>query len=253
MSQHSNSFGLPNRRGWHGLGSPPEVTWRLAQQNHTLYKGHTNKEQRMSRTIFTFDSQQGLQGWLLEGDGAARATEAGTILVESFPAGTNNPSCTLWSPQPIRGDFHLSFDFRAEGLKGEDVLAWSRSATWDSYAYMKRMRLYTVSYSRGDTGTSGLRKIWAPPFDCPKEQMDPQVSVSRDGCPEMNRWYHVELIKEGSRVRFLNDGQTIHDWTDDGTLGPVLTSGRIGLRSFCKWKKVEYAKVQAVSLDRIRI
>jgi hypothetical protein len=69
----------------------------------------------------------------------------------------------------------------------------------------------------------------------------------------MNRWYHVELIKEGSRVRFLNDGQTIHDWTDDGTLGPVLTSGRIGLRSFCKWKKVEYAKVQAVSLDRIRI
>lgn len=217
----------------------------------------------MGRTVFALDPQQGLQGWSLEGDGRAQVTAEGNLRVESFPGGTSNPSCTLWCPQPTAGDFHLSFDFRAidgpgwnivffcaAGLQGEDVLTWSRSATWDCYAYMKRMRLYTVSYSRGDTGTSGLRKIWAPPFDCPREQMDPQVSVGTDGCPETNRWYHVELIKQGSRIRFLNDGVTIHDWTDDGQqLGPVLCAGRIGLRSFCKWKTVEYAHIRAVEPD----
>jgi hypothetical protein len=42
--------------------------------------------------------------------------------------------------------------------------------------------------------------------------------------------YEIELLKSGRHVRFAINGLPIFSWRDDGSHGPPLTAGRIGLR-----------------------
>jgi hypothetical protein len=201
--------------------------------------------------------EPGLEGWLLEGDGRVTVTGDGTIRVESLPGGGAHPAATLWLPDVVPAEFRMTYDFKAidqvgynillvagQGADGEDVAAWSRSATWDSYAYAGRLRAYTISYSRGPTGTSGMRKLWAPKGDVEKDEMDPVVSSAADPCPEPGLLHHMMLTKEGARIRFEVDGALVHDYTDDGAYGPVLVGGRVGLRNFAYPKTVEYADIR---------
>ena len=215
----------------------------------------------MSEELFVFDPAKGLDDWLLEGDGRASVTDSGAIRVESYENGTTNPACSLWCPQVFDGAYHVSFDFKAldiegwniimlcaEGVNGEDVLSWSRSATWYSYAYTRCMRLYTISYSRGDTGQSGIRKLWAPAHECERREMAPLVSEGQDRCTELGKTYHLEVLKQGNRIRVLADGQTIHDYRDDGTYGAPLGRGRLALRNYTSPKRVEYTNFRVVRL-----
>jgi len=213
----------------------------------------------MAEDLFVFDPERQMADWLLEGDGLARVTEAGAIYVESFETNGPTPSCTLWCRQSFEGDIRIRFDFRAldingwnifflcaAGVDGEDILDWSRSATWATYAWHGRMRLYTVSFSRGDTGASGMRKLWAPSHECDRAGMVPLVSQAPDPCPEVGRIYSLEVLKQAHRIRLLVDGQCVHDYTDDGTFGPPLEKGRFAFRSFTRPKKVEYSNIRVV-------
>ena len=43
-------------------------------------------------------------------------------------------------------------------------------------------------------------------------------------------WYAIRAEVDGANIQVFVDGNLVVDWTDPGTVGPVLTSGKIGLR-----------------------
>jgi hypothetical protein len=150
----------------------------------------------------------------------------------------------LWSRQTFEGDLSASFEFKlnshgglclfmaqAAGMQGEDfmrdyflrsdgsmsMVCWEdvRNYHWEFYREMLDTRNDLVSHGM-------VKNPWLKPvaFQVENRRWD------------LNRWYKLEFLQEGTRIRGAIDGVTVIDYTDNGfdNNGPVLTHGHIAIR-----------------------
>ncbi|MDR0901948.1 MAG: DUF1961 family protein [Opitutaceae bacterium] len=150
----------------------------------------------------------------------------------------------LWSRQTFEGDIHASFEFKplshgglclfmaqAAGMQGEDfmkdyflrsdgsmsMVCWEdvRNYHWEFFREMLDTRNDLVSHAM-------LKNPWFKPLAF-------QLENRRW---ELNRWYKLEFLQEGSRIRGAIDGVTVIDFVDTGfdNNGPVMRHGHIAIR-----------------------
>lgn len=158
----------------------------------------------------------------------------------------------LWSRRAFEGDLYLKLEFKtlargglallcaqAAGMQGESFLddyylrtdgsmrmvCWEdvRNYHWEFYREMADVRNDLVSHAC-------LKNPWYKP-------MSFQVEDRRW---ELDRWYTLEYLQEGPRLRGLIDGVVVMDVVDHGmdNNGPVLLNGHIGLRCMMRTKMV---------------
>jgi hypothetical protein len=150
----------------------------------------------------------------------------------------------LWTRDVFEGDLAVSFEFKlntlgglgllmtqAAGMQGEDFLhdyplrvngsmatvCWEdvRNYHWEFYRDTVDVPNYHVCHAC-------LKNPWFKPmsFQCEDRRW------------ETDRWYRLDYVQEGARLRGAIDNVTVMDTMDDafGNNGPVLLNGRIALR-----------------------
>ncbi|EIQ01944.1 protein of unknown function (DUF1961) [Opitutaceae bacterium TAV1] len=154
----------------------------------------------------------------------------------------------LWTRRVFEGDLYVSVDFRlhahgglallitqAAGMQGEDFLADYplRSTGSMSVVHKEDVRNYHWEFYREMTDTRNdlvshavLKNPWLRP-------MAFRIENRRW---ETGRWYRLEYLQQGARIRGAIDGVTVFDATDSGfdNNGPVLRHGRVALRAMMR-------------------
>ncbi|MDC7233205.1 MAG: DUF1961 family protein [Spirochaetales bacterium] len=165
---------------------------------------------------------------------------------------TDNPSnpvvdmtrMYMWTRQVFEGDLHFSMEIKllergglsllllqAAGMQGEDFMDEYFLRTNGSMVtvYGEDVRSYAWEYYRdmvdvrNDKACHCLTKNpWYKPLDAQTE----------DRVWDLNRWYKIEFLQEGRRLRCVVDGVTVMDTEDSSYTGqgPVLHNGHIALR-----------------------
>ncbi|MDR1283352.1 MAG: DUF1961 family protein, partial [Opitutaceae bacterium] len=150
----------------------------------------------------------------------------------------------LWTRRVFEGDLYVSVHFQlhahgglallmtqAAGMQGEDFLADYplRSTGSMSVVHMEDVRNYHWEFYREMTDTRNdlvshavIKNPWLRPvaFQIENRQW------------ETGRWYRLEYLQQGARLRGAIDGVTVFDATDTGfeNNGPVLRHGHVALR-----------------------
>jgi hypothetical protein len=150
----------------------------------------------------------------------------------------------LWTRRMFQGDLFVTFEFsihnhgglallmtQAAGMQAEDFLAdyplrsdgsmsvvcWEdvRNYHWEFYREMVDTRNDLVSHA-------ALKNPWFRPLSFQIENRT----------WDLDRWYRLTYLQEGSRIRGAIDDVTVMDATDTGfdNNGPVLHHGHIALR-----------------------
>lgn len=140
-----------------------------------------------------------------------------------------------WEFQPRRDDGLAMFWLAAKGREGEDLFDDSlaeRTGAYPQYFDGDINALHVAYFRRNFHGepleersfqTSHLRKSHG--FHLVADAADPIPSVRDVVGP-----YQMEIIKYGAYFRFSINGLKILEWKDDGSKGPILEGGKIGLR-----------------------
>lgn len=159
-------------------------------------------------------------------------------------AGMDMTRMYLWTRDIFEGDLAMSFEFKlhapgglcllmtqAAGMQGEDFLrdyplrvngsmatvCWEdvRNYHWEFYRDMVDVPNHLVSHAC-------LKNPWFKPVSYQNENRH----------WECDRWYRLDYVQEGARLRGAIDGVTVMDATDDAfnNNGPILLNGRIALR-----------------------
>jgi hypothetical protein len=149
----------------------------------------------------------------------------------------------FWSPDSFEGDVAVEFEFRPEqntglallvvqatGLQREDFLTDHPPRTTGSMSTIIGDRIKNYHWEffrravdvRGDLGTQVLVKN---PWNRP-------LGLANLPPLQVGSWHKLLFVQEGGRLRAAIDGQWALDVQDEAfnMSGPVLNSGRIGLR-----------------------
>jgi len=187
----------------------------------------------------TFDGD--LSDWVVEGPSDVRIEDSRLFVKSLTGEGaprSGMPGVLVWRKVDLPADFVAEWDFTpisrpegfflvffaAQGKGGEDLFDPSlptRNGEFPAYT-QGAINCYHISYCRNYRNSVNLRKNAGLNLVCSTE-----LSVVR----EPGRTHHVELAKKGGYVRMRVDGAVCLEWLDEGqTLGPVLDSGKFGLR-----------------------
>jgi hypothetical protein len=184
-------------------------------------------------------------GFVLEGEARVSFPD-GRMRLESARAAEEGQSSNIvcWCPEVFGDGIEVSWDFRplqepglaimffaAAGRAGEDLFDPAlpvRTGPYDQY-HSGAINAYHLSYFRRRWPderrfhTCNLRKSYG--FHLVAQGADPLPGVA-----DAEGTYRLRLTLDRGRVTFGIDGLPLLDWTDDGTLGSVLSAGRLGLR-----------------------
>jgi hypothetical protein len=195
--------------------------------------------------MLAFYHQGGVTGTRVTPEGVRITTPALDEYYNGFHLVKPDPTrMYLWSRRTFEGDLYAAFEFKllahgglclfmaqAAGMQGEDfmrdyflrsdgsmsMVCWEdvRNYHWEFYREMLDTRNDLVSHGM-------VKNPWFKPVAF-------QVENRRW---ELDRWYKLEFLQEGARIRGAIDGVTVIDYTDTGfdNNGPVLTHGHIALR-----------------------
>ena len=159
------------------------------------------------------------------------------------PVGTMN----LWSKFRLSGSYMVEFDFYPlKSFKGGTMLQMCGdavnpvsqyslmcSASWGSMAYyMFGTKCYHFSFVRF-AGRSKAPRI------CNLRKTGKGfylLSEIADPITDTEKWYHLTFVKNGTRFLFFVDGKLVQEYIDIGAQGPILESGRLGIRNWSTFR-----------------
>lgn len=177
-------------------------------------------------------------------DFAESATLGGVGSVNKFDTSKDMSRMYLWTRKVFEGDLHISLDFRLNAHGGLALLmtqasGMQRENFLEDYALRVNGSMATVfgedvrNYhwefyremcdTRNDLVSHGLMKNpWYRPlgFQMENRRWD------------LDRWYRLDWLQEGARLRAAVDGLTVLDVTDSphDNNGSVFTAGHVALR-----------------------
>jgi hypothetical protein len=154
----------------------------------------------------------------------------------------------LWTRRVFEGDLYLSIHFQlhahgglallmtqAAGMQGEDFLADYplRSTGSMSVVHKEDVRNYHWEFYREMTDT---RNDLVSHAVLKNPRLRPLAFRIENRRWETGRWYRLEYLQQGARIRGAIDGVTVFDATDTGfdNNGPVLRHGRVALRAMMR-------------------
>lgn len=181
--------------------------------------------------------------WVAEGPARAEDVDGAVALRSGGDPDAGH--FTLWCPAELPDRVRIAWDFRpiaepglamlffgATGVDGRSVLdpvLAPRDGSYPQY-HSGDIRTLHVSYFRRRWDderafhTCNLRK--SPGFHLVAQGADPIPSAD----DARDRFYRVEVVKDGPRVAFSVYGLPLFSWVDDGSTGPTIGGGRIGFR-----------------------
>lgn len=212
--------------------------------------------------LFSDDFSSNLDNWVCEGDGTIRIRD-GKLHIEAIDDGKyGTKKCVVWCKQAFEGPIIIEYTYQsltehglglflwnALGRNGEDIFTWQRTGRYQEYI-IEKMNMYHVSYNRGKTGISNLRKSYG--FH--------HVSETPDPIPITDLETHtIKIVTYERIIRMYCDGEQTHDVIDTGRLcltvegwshakcegidPEPLTGGRLGFRH-TKRKQALYDNVK---------
>ncbi len=211
----------------------------------------------------SFDSQQVLEEWLLEG-GKQAQIESGKLVLQSRAApvasdlGRNPNHLVYWLKKEMPADFLLEFSlcpldraeglnivfFNTRGLAGQSIFDPTlepRTGIFKQY-HSGDLNCYHISYWAGERGTANIRKNRG--FNLVASGND----LITTGPP--GEFQTVRIYKRGRKIRLMVDDVVAAAFDDDGqTYGPVHThSGWIGLRQMGHTLRCVYERLAVYPL-----
>lgn len=140
-------------------------------------------------------------------------------LKQSLPAAPASIQVDLMPISTIKGGLILGFC--AEPLTSGAPFSAAGGPRMSDY--YNNFNAYHFSVHRGSSGYCNLRRcgpglIMLASFD--------------DPCPQIDRWYHLEIIKNGPQLELRVDRRLICCYLDYGYIQPALDGGHFGLRHF---------------------
>ena len=193
------------------------------------------------KLIYANDMSRDTGDFMIYGNGKATFSRDKGMYLE--PVGTMN----LWSKFKLNGSYVINFDFfPCKAFKGGTMLQMCGesvnpvsqyslmcSASWGSMAYyMFGTKCYHFSFVRF-AGRSKAPRI------CNLRKTGKGfylLSEIADPITDTEKWYHLTFVKNGTRFLFFVDGKLVQEYIDIGAQGPILESGRLGIRNWSTFR-----------------
>lgn len=201
-----------------------------------------------------------LDNWHHEGIGRLELPEPGVLQLNCIGSRQGQQGCMAFCRQTFPDKIAVEYGMKAltnrgllitfvaaAGRQGEDMLADlpPRTGVFADYILNPRLRCYHLSISRYDdagqhTGTSNWRRN--PGIFMMAQQGDP--------CAEINRWYHVLIVKQGALLQLAVDGRLVGGFVDPGEIPePIPGAGKIGFRTIGADVRVQVRAVRVTALE----
>ncbi|AKC84178.1 hypothetical protein IMCC26134_14350 [Verrucomicrobia bacterium IMCC26134] len=179
-----------------------------------------------------------LSAWVVE-----QAPGGTTSIVEDQLDVDDAKGCTVWFREKLTGPIRIEFDatliqqggpndrvsdlncfwMATDPAHPEDLFANSKARA-GSFKNYDALRLYYVGYGANDNKTTRLRRY---PGDGTKPLLPEHDLNTPEFMNVANRTLKIQVVADGSRIRFVRDGQTVFDFTD----AAPFTSGWFGFRT----------------------
>jgi hypothetical protein len=199
----------------------------------------------------TLATPSDLEGWVAEGPVGVEHGDGGMRLFSTadraalVAAGRGDHAhLTYWCPEIFGPDIEVSWEFRpldGDGLAMIFVAATGTDRRDLFDPSLQRRTGYYPQYHSGDVRTlhvSYARRAWpserrfhtcnlrkSPGFHLVAQGADPLPDAT-----DADGHYRLRLRKHGPEIVFAIDDLELFRWVDDGSTGPPLAGGRIGLR-----------------------
>lgn len=225
---------------YEGKGLAP-FAWKSDSSWHETLSLPMNRDEDM----LAFFHQGGVTGTTVTSEGTRIVTPTLDEYYKEFHLVKPDPTrMYLWSRKTFEGDLYASFEFKlnkpgglclfmaqAAGMQGEDfmkdyflrsdgsmsMVCWEdvRNYHWEFYRDMVDTRNDKVSHGM-------IKNPWLKPVAFQVENRK----------WELDRWYKLEFLQEGNRVRGAIDGVTVIDYADNAfdNNGPIFQNGHIAIR-----------------------
>lgn len=185
-----------------------------------------------------------LENWYHEGGGRVSIAEPGTMRLEIQGSRQGSVGSHVFCRKDLPDRVAVEYDMKVlnrnglviafvgmAGLHGEDFITGglpARTGVFADYVGAQAsVRSYHVSLSRYNdkavhTGVSNWRR-------------NPGLHLMSQGpdlCKEIQRWYHIRIVKDGKRVQLQVNNEPAHGFVDPDQLPiPLPTAGKFGFRA----------------------
>jgi hypothetical protein len=181
-----------------------------------------------------FDSEEDLEGWVMEGPGEAETRNGRLFMYPGEPR-----HIVYWCPEDFPGDVLIEYDFYpanetglciiffcASGSEGRDLFDPTLEERVGNFGNYVRgdIECYHASYYRNGGAVTGVCNLR-------KDPGMPLLGVGIDPIPPVPGGpHHIAVWKEGERIRLIIDGQLVIDALDSDVFGPPHGAGKMGWR-----------------------
>lgn len=184
--------------------------------------------------------------WIAEGPAEARDA-GGALELRSSGGdedGDEDGHFTLWCPEELPGRVRIEWDFRPVAEPGLAMLFFGARSTAGGGIFDEGVAARDGAYPQYHSGdlralhVSYFRRRWpderafhtcnlrkAPGFHLVAQGADPLPSAA-----DAAGFHRIAVELDGPQVRFGIDDLPLFEWTDDGSLGPLVEGGRLGFR-----------------------
>ena len=202
------------------------------------------------------DNEADISDWKLEGPIDIEFKD-GWMIMASEMADKGSPidgHIVNWCDKDMPANFVAEWDFQmrnesglcisffcAKGVDGSDIFSPALKKRDGHFIdYIKGdINNYHISYQAEGRPTSHIRKNSGFAL----------ASNGPIGVPAGSKDIHkITLIKNGPHIQMAVDGRLIIDFLEDGSLGDVHGSGKIGFRQM-KWTKAAYRNFKVYQID----
>ena len=183
---------------------------------------------------------------------------------------------TLWRKEKMKGDVVIEYDacvydcregdrlsdlncfwMASDPLNPDDIwkrAGW-RNGNFDRYY---SLQLYYMGYGGNYNTTTRFRRYSGDEAGINDSDKRPAILAEYTDAErllEPNRWYHIKLISDKGRVKYIIDGKTLVDYYDpdplaEGWFGFRTTLSRVGITNF-RYQQADDSLAQGVPLHWI--
>lgn len=235
----------------------------------------------MAHNHYDWTTSRRLSDWHLEGMGELRLTDAGELLVRTYNCGPGRRATNVWLRNfELPPAYHIRWRFRSDAAAGNAMCIFNArplllthlfqdtrpEARYCDLASWRKMVAYTCGFHRGVAGNpSVLRKIggevpleWGMVTDeMPAwKEMDRITRLDTAQEPitaaDRGRWHDFAIERLAGRIRYIVNGQMVHDLADTGQYPyhtTPLVGGHCGFRNFGGPADDYYANITVETIE----
>jgi hypothetical protein len=238
----------------------PEFLGRLDHLLGAKPLGALDVESRKGELLYHNDlaNPDAVAQWVLEGPGVVDHLGDGWLLMSSERPEGPDGHVVYWAPDDFPESFIAEWDFQILSEDGLCIVFFSAKGSGGEDLFdpslQQREGLFG-QYVRGDIDNYHISYFANTPLNPRRTtnlRKNPGLFLLASGpvgvVPGSQDVHRVTVVKDRNHIQLAVDGNVIVDFIDDGErFGPVLGSGKIGLRQM-QWTRARYRNFQVSSI-----